>query len=77
MIIRLNVEADDYADLVMEDGFWPKDIICRPWLSRGSLRKRADTNRRVINYANLRDVDRCSNSCVDSNPFESLSSDVD
>lgn len=40
VIIRLNVEADDNAELVTKRRFWPKGIVCRPWLSRAALQKR-------------------------------------
>lgn len=40
--IRLNVEADGNADLVLRRGFWPRGIVCHPWLSRTALRRRRD-----------------------------------
>lgn len=40
--IRLNVEADCNADLVLGRGFWPRGVVCRPWLSRSALRRRRD-----------------------------------
>ena len=42
VVLRLNVEADSNADNVMQKGFCPPDITCRPWLSRGARRKQRD-----------------------------------
>ncbi|KAL4222606.1 hypothetical protein ACF0H5_018647 [Mactra antiquata] len=39
LIIRLNIVSDDLSDCVLDKRFWPPGIICRPWLSRSSLRK--------------------------------------
>lgn len=76
--IRLYVESNDYADLVLEDGFWPKDIVCRPWLSRGSLRNRYNGDRQ------LRDVSSDKGhqakpyaGVIHTNRFATLCTDVD
>ncbi|KAL4226479.1 hypothetical protein ACF0H5_014462 [Mactra antiquata] len=39
LIIRLNNVSDDLSDCVLDKRFWSPGIICRPWLSRSSLRK--------------------------------------
>lgn len=46
--IRLNVEADSNADLVLQRGFWPRGVICRPWMSRAVLRRRRDSARNSV-----------------------------
>lgn len=38
VLIRLNVQADDKADMVMSEQFWPHYIQCRPWNSKRPLR---------------------------------------
>lgn len=73
-ILRINIEANEYADLVMEDGFWPRDIVCRRWLSRGSLRKR-DTG--VQGSSQYEYPSRPTNRFQHVNRFESLYDNVD
>ena len=38
-VIQLNVDADKGSRL-LEDGFWPEEVDCRPWYPRSVLRKR-------------------------------------
>ena len=38
-VIQLNVDADKGSRL-LEDGFWPEEVVCRPWYPRSVLRKR-------------------------------------
>ena len=45
-VIRVNVEATKAGQL-LEEGFWPKGVMCRPWLSKGQFRNRyQNTNSR-------------------------------
>ncbi|WAR25282.1 hypothetical protein MAR_010986 [Mya arenaria] len=39
-IIRLNLQADQYANLVLEEGFWPPFVMCKPCLSRFEIQQR-------------------------------------
>lgn len=42
--IRVNVEDDDNVSSMTEDPyFWPKGVICRPWLSQGAYKARRRT----------------------------------
>lgn len=50
VVIRLNVEADDKADLVLNRGFWPRGITCRPWLSKAALRRQYDSEATERDY---------------------------
>lgn len=36
VIIRLNVEDNDQARLLDSRSFWPKGVICRPWINGGN-----------------------------------------
>ena len=38
-VIRVNVEAAKASQL-LEEGFWPKGVMCRPWLSKGQFQNR-------------------------------------
>jgi len=44
VIFRVNVEDNDNVNLVEERGFWPRGVVCKPWLSRGALKARYETN---------------------------------
>lgn len=37
VVIRLNVEDDESAHLVGTPQFWPRKVVCRPWLSRAQF----------------------------------------
>ncbi len=39
VIIRLNVESDVNCNMVEDPGFWPKNVVCKPWVSRGALQR--------------------------------------
>ena len=44
-VIGLNVDAEQ-ADKVLERGFWPRGITCRPWLTKISIKtKNTNTDR--------------------------------
>jgi hypothetical protein len=44
-VVRVNVEDDGTADNLTEDStFWPRGIICRPWLSRNARQNLHDTD---------------------------------
>jgi len=43
--IRLNVEDDDYCEYVLGEQFWPRNVVCRPWVSWGSYRKNGPMRR--------------------------------
>ena len=42
-VIRVNVDSELGYRLV-EDGFWPRGIVCRPWYSKGQYNRRYDSN---------------------------------
>lgn len=50
VIVRLNVEGDDRSNLLEQRGFWPRGVTCRPWMSRGNLRKHRANLRWEDNY---------------------------
>ena len=29
---------------LVEDGFWPRGVVCRPWYSKGQYNRRYDSN---------------------------------
>ena len=37
VIIQLNVEDNMQCELLEQKGFWPRDIICKPWMTRSEL----------------------------------------
>ena len=37
IIVQLNVEENIKCNMLEENGFWPRGILCKPWLSRGAL----------------------------------------
>ena len=41
VIIQLNVEDNTESEFIEQKGFWPRNIICKPWMTRSEL-----TNRR-------------------------------
>ena len=43
---KLNVDADKGSRL-LEDGFWPEGVVCRPWYPRNVFRQR---NQRRSNW---------------------------
>ena len=45
-VIQLNVDADKGSRL-LEDGFWPEEVVCRPWYPRNVFRQR---NQRRSNW---------------------------
>ncbi|MES9880602.1 MAG: hypothetical protein ABW185_06945 [Sedimenticola sp.] len=42
--IRLNVESDSNCHLVEQPRFWPRNVVCRPWISNGPRRKEYQNN---------------------------------
>ena len=38
VLIRLNVIADEIADIVLENGFWPDYVTCSPWRPKHQTR---------------------------------------
>lgn len=34
VVIRLNVEDNQFAQLLENPAFWPRGVVCRPWLNR-------------------------------------------
>lgn len=56
VIIRANIFADDNVHRIVEHGFWPRGVICKPWLSRNAL----NNKRRTWNQGNASDVN-CEN----------------
>ena len=38
-VIRLNLEDDGLADMVLSPSFWPRGVTCRPWLGRNDRNK--------------------------------------
>jgi hypothetical protein len=44
--IRVNVLDDEECYLLEEHGFWPRGIICRPWVTRNQLRQGRQSNRK-------------------------------
>ena len=45
-VIQLNADADKGSRL-LEDGFWPEEVVCRPWYPRNVFRQR---NQRRSNW---------------------------
>lgn len=91
VLLRLNVQADDKADMVLSDNFWPDYIKCRPWNVRRPIPyssqrthvpprlrqtgRRLDTEMRYSDYVTADDY--CD--LLTANRFEclNLASDVD
>lgn len=48
-VVRLNVDAEQ-ASAVLEVGFWPRGITCRPWLTKNQLRNRKSNSDRNGQY---------------------------
>ena len=51
-VIRVNVEANRSDELTV-NGFWPRDVICKPWMSKAARHKSGD-----IVPSHRRDYDR-------------------
>ena len=43
--IRLNIEDDDSCETVLDDWFWPRNVVCRPWMSWNNYRNRRSGHR--------------------------------
>ena len=43
-VIRLNVDADS-SNKLLEYGFWPRGISCRPWLTKNQLRNKVKVSK--------------------------------
>ena len=43
-VIRLNVDADS-SNKLLEYGFWPRGITCRPWLTKNQLRNKVKVSK--------------------------------
>lgn len=39
VVIRLNLIANEHSGCVLENGFWPDYITCRPWVARGRMHR--------------------------------------
>ena len=68
VVIRLNVEDNEYTNLIESSRFWPRGVICRPWYDRTDdrSRNRRDFNQHArYNYYGRSDVD-------EYNPFSPL-----
>lgn len=39
IIVRVNVEANDSADIILNPYLWPRGVVCEPWLSREARKK--------------------------------------
>jgi len=48
--IRLNVEDDENCGNVLDERFWPRNVVCRPWVSWGSYRRNGPMQRDQSNY---------------------------
>ena len=73
-VIQLNVDADKGSRL-LEDGFWPEEVVCRPWYPRSLFRQRtqrrpnwADTG--TYDYAHGYNID-------DSNSLRNFTRNID
>lgn len=52
VIIRLNVEATDQCQILVEPGFWPRGVKCRPWLSNNRYNNSHRNPGRSRSYVN-------------------------
>ncbi|MCG7879660.1 MAG: hypothetical protein N0C90_25530 [Candidatus Thiodiazotropha endolucinida] len=43
VVIRLNVEDNEFADRVVSSTFWPRGVTCRPWLDRNERNRERNT----------------------------------
>jgi len=50
VIFRVNVEINDDVYLVEERGFWPRGVVCKPWLSRGALKARYEASNNAVGH---------------------------
>lgn len=39
IIVRVNVEANNSADTILQPELWPRGVVCRPWLPRDARKK--------------------------------------
>jgi hypothetical protein len=67
--IRVNVEDDENVSGMTDDPyFWPKGVICRPWLSQGAYQSRMRA-RRDHHYDDYSERDRSHSSHGDSTDY--------
>lgn len=83
VIIRVNVEANGESSQIVEKGFWPRGVFCKPWLSRSALSTSRNSTERHTSYDYSR-ADRSfpmhvvQNSNTESyNKYRELSVDID
>ena len=54
IVIRLNVEDNEFADLVESPTFWPRGVTCRPWRNRNEEnRNERNRNRGTTDRSSL------------------------
>lgn len=61
-VVKVNVDFED-AFRLLEDGFWPRGVTCRPWYSKGQYKTRYITNMRGTSdrFAARSDIDDAYN----------------
>ena len=82
---RLNVEADANVDCVTQRGFWPRAIICRPWVSLAAMHRQhipesreQHENKRYNSYVNSAYTQDCYDDyrgTLDYNRYSTLNGD--
>lgn len=46
VVIRLNIEDNNYAECITSPNFWPRGVVCRPWVNKsGNMSGRRDASR--------------------------------
>ena len=68
VIIRLNVEDNEYADRLTSTHFWPRGVRCRPWVDK----RRDNSDRRDTNPPNPSRQLYGRSEIDDYNPFSPL-----
>ena len=68
VIIRINVEDNEYADRLTSPHFWPRGVRCRPWVDR----RRVNSDRRDTNPPNPSRQLYGRSDIDDYNPFSPL-----
>lgn len=84
-VIRVNVEDDENASLLVDDrSFWPRGIICRPWMPKNRHNRRYPDRRQTsgdsykrAGVAPYSGGERARSSNGDFNPYSVLNTEVD
>ncbi|KAL4219954.1 hypothetical protein ACF0H5_020365 [Mactra antiquata] len=81
VIVKLNIRDNDQSERVLDDGFWPSYVSCRPWRSKSALQRFIPPRiRRNVDWRRYNNSDQTSSGQKTNsfyNTYNDLSNDVE